>query len=771
MWGVGFAGLLVACIGAGACSSHNGELNDGHSGQAGTDSGGVGTGTLLPDGAPAFLPDGAPVPGTGDSGINPGVVTASSTPFDTKTAFDAARKVKNLLIGLPPTDAEVATLVASGAAGLQQLIINWTTTAATQPLFQAKMMFFFRNAFQQIGFTPTVDFQPQLLQNGGFDFGPLGTAAVGDDAFARLVQNLQDSFAMTAWQLVQEGQPFTQVLTTQRYMMTTGLKSLYLQIEMPDDQPYSFNTTGGLKWKLDYVNTIPLTDSLNPSSPNYMVFDDEPPAAAGGFSLSPDCHGVGAATDGGMQTVVQFGGSQSFSSPTGGYAQLFQRLLGFTPRWPFLAQPLCWEHASKPYFTDQDMSDWTWVTVTAKAATDAYIQPYDLPTLRTTTTLPLALPRIGFYTTPAFLALWNTNGSNQHRVTANQTLLAALGESFTSEDVIVPISETGLDSTHSVTGTDCLGCHKELDPLRQFWANQFDFNDRNDFPAGGLFSSATPNPRPAATGGVFAFATVNSTGNSMLDLGPLIQQVTDGNPTTPLNQFAYAVTQNLCFYANSTACDVSDPLFRQIAMDFQNGSFNFPSLVKEFFASTIVTGVPIVADAVAPAPAADAGPPPGEAPISISRRDHFCDALSNRLGIADICSLAVPLPTQAQTATATIAGSVAADSFSRGAQSPVTPSSPNLFFRAGVEELCENLAPQVVDNTAHPVYSSTDVTDAIAGMVTNVMGYPPTDPHYAQAVSILTSHDSSASTQGASNALRSTFVLACESPTSVSIGL
>jgi hypothetical protein len=495
--------------------------------------------------------------------------------------------------------------------------------------------------------------------------------------------------------------------------------------------------------------------------------------------LSPDCHGVGAAGEGGLQTVVQFG-EPGFSSAsiTGGYAQLFQRLLGFTPRWPFLAQPLCWEHASKPYFTDQDMSDWTWVTVTPKAAGTAYIQPYDLPTLRTTTTLPLALPRVGFYTTPAFLALWNTNDSNQHRVTANQTLLAALGESFTSEDVIVPISETGLDSTHAVTGSACYGCHKELDPLREFWANQFDFNDRNDFPAGGIFSTATPNPRPATTGGVFAFATVNATGSSMLSLGPLLGQVTDGNPTTPLNQFAYAVAQNLCFYANSTACDVSNPLFRQIALDFQNGNFNFPALIKEFFASTIVTGTPAaVTDGgeagppVVTSDAGDAGAPPGEAPISISRRDHFCDALSNRLGIPDICSLAVPLPSQTQTATATIAGSVPADGFSRGAQSPVTLAAPNLFFRAAVEELCENLAPQIVDGTTASVYSSSDVTDAITGMVQNVMGYPPSDPHYAQAVAILTSHDQSASAQGASNALRSTFVLACESPTSVSIGL
>jgi hypothetical protein len=758
--GTAFAGLLIACASAGACGQNGGnsKVNDGHPGQAG---GGDDSGTANGGG------------NNGDAGISPGGVTAPNTPFDPQTAFDAARKVKNLLIGLAPTDADVAALTATGAAGLQQLIIGWSTDPTTQPLLQGKMMVFLRNAFQQVGFTPTVDFQPQLLQNGGFDFGPLGTAAVGDDAFARLVQNLQDSFAMTAWQLVQEGQPFNQTLTTQRYMMTTALKSLYLQIEMPDDQPYAFTNKTKLAWKLDYSgNAIPLTDSLNSASPNYMVFDDQPPVAAAGFGISPNCRG-GTTLDasGNPITVVQFGGASSNSSPTGGYAQLFQRLLGFTPRWPFLATPSCWEHASKPYFTDQDLTDWQWVTVRAKTSSDAYIQPYDLPTLRTTTELALAIPRIGFYTTPAFLALWNTNDSNQHRVTANQTLLAALGESFTSEDVITPISETGLDSDHAVTGTDCFGCHKALDPMREFWANQFDFNDRNDFPTSS-FTGATPNPRSATTGGVFAFTTVNASGASMLDLGGLLGQVTDGDPNAPLNQFASSIAQKLCFYANSNACDVTDPQFRQIAADFQASNFNFPSLIKEFFSSPLVTGTPSTETDGAVGPVSEAGVPASEVAISISRRDHFCAALSNRLGISDICSLAVPLPSQSQSATATIAGSVAADAFSRGAQSPVTPGDPNLFFRAAVEELCENLAPGIVDATTGGVYKSSDVTDAIPDMVQKVMGYPPSDPHYAQALQILQAHQTAAAAaSNASTALRSTFVLACESPTAVSIGL
>ena len=40
--------------------------------------------------------------------VDPGKVTAPTTPFDAKTAFYATSKVKNLLTGMPVTDDDVA---------------------------------------------------------------------------------------------------------------------------------------------------------------------------------------------------------------------------------------------------------------------------------------------------------------------------------------------------------------------------------------------------------------------------------------------------------------------------------------------------------------------------------------------------------------------------------------------------------------------------------------------------------------------------------------
>ena len=688
------------------------------------------------------------VGGGGPSNVTPGSVTVAPTPISQTVAFSAVRKTKNLLTGMPPSDEDVALVTQKGAAGLQELITTWMTTDPYQTLVETKMLGFFRNMFQQTGFIPTEDFKLQLLTNGGFDFGG-NTRSVGGDAFPRIVQNLQDSFALTAWQLVKEGHPFTETLTTNRFVMTTGLKSLYIEVDMPADAPNFRATTPDPAWTIDYSGTpIPIETALAT-----MTFSDEPV--------------TGATTTTGMGTQTTCRGGATV--PTGtlyGTSLLFQRLLGHVPQFPSSGTQMCAAEAANPYFTTQDLSDWAWVTINAKpTATDrtAVIQPYNLPALRQATTLTLSLPRVGFYTTPAFLALWNTNDSNQHRVTANQALLVALGQAFTAENTIIPFSNAGLDSGHAVAGSECVGCHATLDPMRNFWGNQYDYNDRNDFPAAAR--GAPTNNRPATIVDEFAFGDFRATGTSIADFGTYLTEVTDGNG---LPRFAIATVQQLCFYANSGPCNESDPEFHRVVSSFRDSNFNYAALMKEFFASPLVTGA--VATGTFDANAV---------PVSVSRRDHVCAALANRLGKPDICAQAVLVPTTAQTATARIAASIAVDTFSRGAESPVTPADPTMFYSSATEMLCENVATQVVDATTGSVYASTDVAGAIKDMVETIMGYPPSHPLHDQAIQILTDHNAAvvAATTGkntatkATTGLRSAFVLACESPTALGIGL
>jgi hypothetical protein len=650
---------------------------------------------------------------TGAGGTGTGVTQPLST-------FAAVRKVKNVLTGLAPTDAEIAA--GGNVAGLQDLIDGWLAT----PQFQTKMILFFQNTYQQSSLA-VLDYEFQLRKRpGAFD---LSYGLFGDNAFPMLFQNLKESFARTCLQIIAEGRPFTDILTTQRFMMTTALMSMYMQIEMPYDI-HTFN------WQFNHGTRPAIADTLNPSSASYMVFGYEAPTTSTG---KPPSSGSCA-------------GDSTKVSTYPGNTNLFHVLLGNVDRdssnnGQGSTNLGCFEHAIKPYFTSTDLSDWRMVTI---ANSGTPLRSFDLPALRAvTTTLSSKLPRVSFFTTPSFLAVWNTNDSNQHRVTANQALLGALGEGFTNATAAIPTppSAVAVDGTHAVSGSICYGCHKSLDPMRQFWANYYDFNDQ----VGSKGAAAS-----------FGFGDVTANGTTLVDFGNLMGMVTDSQAAPTLNRFALATAQKLCFFANSAQCEETDPELRRVTLAFQNAGYDFKTLVRELMSSPLVTTSANTAtftqDGVT---------------ISVARRDQLCGALSARLGKADLCEIAVPAPTGVTTAMNRLAGAVPADAFSRGSQLPVTAPDPNLFYRASSELVCEAVAAKVVDATTGSVYTSGAYSTAIPDMVQKVMAMPATDPHYAAMVKALTDHYNAAiaAKATATSALRSTFSAACQSPTSLSFGI
>jgi len=692
-------------------------------------------------------------------------------PVSTRAAL---RKVKGLLTGLAPTEAEAVQVEGAPdpKQALKDLIDVWTSPDHPEfhPYFQDKFITFFTNTFEQTGFAPTEDFKGQLLEYGGFDLNPL--YIYGDDAFPKLVQNLQDSFARTAFYIMEQGQPFTDVLTTRTYMMTTALMSLYIQIENPNDAPLGPGAFGSNKpwnWQIDMtgVGSGGLnTDADRAAVPHPiegavkdLIFDDQPPVMA-------------------SSSFGNFGGTcapEIKNEP--GYAILFQRLFGFTPRTPVAANIQCIEHMSLPYYTANDLSDWRPVTITdGKNAPEMY----DLPALRTTNQMGLDLPRVSFFTTPAFMATFATNDSNKHRVTANQTLLVALGQALTSENDITPVSTVGLEPDHSPdSNPECYGCHKILDPMKQFWESYYDFTDRNDFPT---FRFGSTSVQPNRTnGGTLSFGNVNEAGKTLGELGALLAKVSDTSedPAAPaldqslktLNRFAVAMAQKLCYYADSAACTESDPEFRRIVKAFEDANFDYKTLIRELLSSDLVTGL---------------GPTytytRRNVVVSVARKDQFCQSLSNRLKMPDVCGLHVAFPysngfSQSNSTYGTaktmsrLAGAMPADGFSRGSEVPVALADPTLFYRAASELICESVAPTVVDSTSGP-FKSTDIDGSIDTMVQTIMGYASGDAHYASAVQILKDHYTEAlSGHNAAQALQSTFSLACQSPTSVSFGL
>jgi hypothetical protein len=171
------------------------------------------------------------------------------------------------------------------------------------------------------------------------------------------------------------------------------------------------------------------------------------------------------------------------------------------------------------------------------------------------------------------------------------------------------------------------------------------------------------------------------------------------------------------------------------------------------------------------------GAPPPDVIIGIARRDALCLGLEARFGIKDLCSLrgdgpglgGAAVDQQARNLALAIPGA----GYARGDGQPLMPHDPNLFFHAATENLCRLAATQLVNDGAAARYHGADRDAAIGDFLTLLMSMPVGDPQRADFQAILDEHYDMAVTSGASptDALRSTFMLACQSPLGISLGL
>jgi len=633
-------------------------------------------------------------------------------------------KVKNILVGLPPTDAEVQTVTADGTQ-LATLIDQWMTL----PEYQQKMQVFFELAFQQTQVSIT-DFSDQAYPR---------QADVNGSTAPLLVQNATESFARTMVALTSSGRPLTDAMTTQSFMMTPALMELYAFFDA-----WQVDDNGNVTDELKLANPkmtitaeaaagpIAIADTLNPSSPNYMHWYDPDVANAAA------AQGTGCGTDPIVYPVsgitlhfLLYGSLDGRNNPAGGTR--------------------CQQYggtAAAPQLTGDDFTAWKMVTIRPPVQGEATTAFYDLATLRSSNELVLSTPRIGFFTTPAFFANWQTNTSNEMRVTTNQSLIVATGASIDGTDTTTPTTTPGLDAQHASPESPCFQCHQLLDPTRSILAATYSWN----------YHTQT-DPTYSAQKGLFAFEGVIKPVASVADFGTTLAQ-------HPL--FATAWAQKLCYYADSSACETTDPEFQRVVGVFQSSGYSWSTLVRELLSSPLTTYASPTKSAL----------DDGEV-VAVSRRDHLCAALNARLGFADICGLDALSKAQAQTTIPEIVSGLPSDGYGRGAVAPVLPNQPTLFYRAGTENICGAVAALVIDApTASQVaagaqWSSAQPTAAIGDFVQTVMALPPSDARSAPAQSLLQAHFDAAVKSGAdaSDALKSTFVAACLAPSSVSIGL
>jgi hypothetical protein len=633
-------------------------------------------------------------------------------------------KVKNILLGLPPSDDEIAQVTAD-ATKLGDLIDGWTQ----RPEYQQKMMVFFELAFQQTQITAT-DFVDIVPPNG------LGSGR----ATPQLVQNARESFARTVLALTQQGRPLTDAFTTKTVMMTPALMELYafLDTRTVDDaakvsDAFATANKGGKIVMGTKQGPIPITDSVDPKSANFMHWytPDLPTLTY------PDttCNGI---------DPISFNVN----------AQALHALLyGEIPTHPGGTLGNCGNRTGSVasiQLAATDFTAWKMVTIRPPRVGEARTVFYDLPALRGQAELVLGTPHPGFFSTPAFFANWPTNASNQMRVTLNQALIVATGAAIDGTDATTPPSTPGLDGDQSAPSTACVGCHQLLDPTRSILSSTYSW-----------FYYPQTDPSLVAQPGLFAFQGV-------------IQ------PMTTIDDFAHhlanhplvgqAWAQKLCYYVNSAPCNPIDPELTRITDKFAASGGSWNTLVHEILASPITTNTSQTATAKTN----------GEV-VAVSRRDHLCAAINNRLGFVDACGLDASLTARgaALSAIAQIVSGMPSDGYGRGATIPVLPNQPTLFYRAGLENVCAQLAGLTIDAKPNPnqpgakAWSSGQPDAAIAELVATVMALAPSDPRSAQATTILTSHFQAAMQAGqtATDSLRSTFVAACLSPSFIGIGM
>ncbi len=647
----------------------------------------------------------------------PGPVTGGS--IEPVSVASSLTKVKGLLTGLPPTDAEIAAVQADPNA-LRGLVGQWIGS----PQHTAKLLTFLSNAFQQSQ-AVSADFNDQLGEAQGI----LDTHLLG---------NLRESFARTALELVDEGEPFSSTMTTRRFMLTTRLMLLYAYLDniQVDDSGRTVDlfaqANPGFKFTLTAkAGVIPLSETFDRSSPHYMIFYAPQLAGAAYDGLCPQDPIVYDGRDGQSSVstalyVTLQGKPDSFTVPSAdGKGHTCQ-----PPAFPTAWQPL----------TDGDSKQWKMVEIVPAGPDEGTSSVLDLVNFRTGGNLLLRTPRVGFFTTPSFLAEWNTNDSNQARVTANQTLIVALGHAISPQNATLPPSTAAVDLDHAPQGSACYACHQSLDPMRQFFRQQYSY----------YFHPQT-DPDEMSLSGSFGFRGVSSSGRSVFDLASQLAAHPD---------FAGAWVQKLCTWANSMRCDESDPEFARIATIFSDSEYNWRTLEVTLFSS------PLVSYLAPTQTVSDAGEM-----FPVSRRDHLCGALSNRLGIPDVCGLDVNtvVPNDLKQVQF-IARVLPSDAYSRGAEEPVLANDPNLFFRTGMENIGTILAARMIDGASGSRWSSASPDAAIADFVHTLMGIGT--GRDATPLSILTGHMTSALAAGlsASDALKSTFVLACISPSVTGMG-
>ncbi len=638
-------------------------------------------------------------------------------------------KVKTLLTGLPLTDAELTSL-REAPTGLAEMIDGWVSMPESETVLER----FFMTALQQTGGNNESIFYLMDQTNTSTGFYSNPRSANADEM---LNQNFSESFARTVTVMNRDGRPFSEILSTDTVMMTTAMMSFlaYGDDEVIDDNgDHTVRITAGdfdtITLVRDQVDAPPVSQALNPNSPNFATFWH--PRLASQLDATA-CNVLASQT---VDTTQNVNGEWRLSRGPSFF--VFSAVaLGRMQSIRRHNQSNCTTNASNiaPLLDRADFSDWRMVQVRKPVGVETPAVFYRAADLRATSELLVNTPRIGFFTAPGFLSTWLTNEDNSGRVSINQTLIVALGSSF--EGVAVSnFAPNGLDLEH--VASECYGCHQGLDPMRDYFRASLT-----------NFYGEQLDPERTALGADFVFGNVQEQGVGLADLSNTLKD-------HPL--FPYAWAHKLCYYANASACAEGAEL-KRVVDAFVSSGLQFQVLLRELFSSPLITGAECVSGV-------DAG-----TSTTIARRSTFCSSLSHRMGVDDLCGVrtnsrdADNLQNDVRDAVA----SVPDDSFSRAEVRPVVIAETGLFTRANREAACAIAAQDGFDQATFAGLSIDEVVDQL---LEGVMGLPLSDSRHDAARLVVVEHIDAVVASGESEqvALQSALALACMSPGAAGIG-
>ena len=568
--------------------------------------------------------------------------------FEPNTAAESLAKAKYMLSGLAPTNDELEWLGGGTSTVEKEALVALIQEWQETPEYEIKIKEFLRLALHQ------------KVPDGSRYQIPLGDICRNRNRLdcESLAENLADMYMLTAWDHAGEGQNISQVVTTRKWKVTTALLTSLIYMEKgnqedPDElDPFSY--------LLEPSGNIPLRPKIW-----YSYFE-----------------GLEDADFADWRTI-ELAHSESPRDYT----------------------PVILDEDGDPvieYYRFNSSTD----------AVKGFPDPDFLPDLRSVGDggqVEFRFPRVGFFSTPTFYELWQTNDDNDFRVTAAQTMISALDATFTADDVTAPVttggSVHGVDEDHADPSTACYQCHQHMDPMRLVFKNHQVSNNRG-------------KPYDTSSTATFSFLGVRESMRTVDDFARIIVE----HPRYPV-----AWVQKLCMWSNSQRCTETDAEFIRIADTFKANNFDFALLVQDFFSSPIFTGTALVDTHK-----------DYEFLVSKSRSNHFCDAMDARL--VDFSNTGFTRDDLLGNNSAGLCGSnrlfgiVGQDQVARGQVDVITTTSIGAFESKSIDLRCSSVAARVIGYDDGDVMNISGVDSSVVldELVQKIMGLPDSHPRYEQ---------------------------------------